>query len=94
VADGLDRSHGGLVRRLRCHVSPKTIVIECDTMGPALSESVAALAKAVLLERVFRRKVRIRMHGQSGFSAGPTCSKTLRTSGIRLPAPRREAGAG
>jgi putative phosphoesterase len=94
VADGLDRSHGGLVRRLRCHVSPKKIVIECDTMGPALSESVAALAKAVLLERVFRRKVRIRMHGQSGFSAGPTCSKTLRTSGIRLPAPRREAGAG
>jgi putative phosphoesterase len=94
VADGLDRSHGDVVRQLHCHVSPGTIAIQCTAPGPALSEHVAAMAKASLLERVFRRKIGIRMNGREVLSAEPACSRPLRKTRVRVPGPRTKAGAG
>ncbi|NIA21324.1 MAG: HD domain-containing protein [Anaerolineaceae bacterium] len=64
VADGLDRSHQGLVRGLACEISPERIVVRCDAPGPAAPEVRAATAKGNLLEDVFGRKLLIDMAGK------------------------------
>ena len=56
VADGLDRSHAGVVRRLQCRVSSQQVTISCHVNGPADAEFITAKRKADLLERVFGRR--------------------------------------
>ena len=59
VADGLDRTHGSVVQKLACKVSPRKITITCQVREPADIEFMAARKKADLLESVLRRTVTI-----------------------------------
>ena len=57
IADGLDRTHGDVVRSVRCRVAPDRVVIACFTAGPAAAEVEAARKKADLFVGVFGRAV-------------------------------------
>lgn len=57
VADGLDRSHGRVVRGVRCQVSDRRVVVLCDVRGPAEAELAAATKKADLFEKAFGRRL-------------------------------------
>jgi len=61
VADGLDRSHMNVVRRLRCECLPGQIVLRGEIAGPAHFEKWAAQSKGDLLESVFGRKLVIEL---------------------------------
>jgi hypothetical protein len=53
VADGLDRSHAGVVADLRVTIGKRTLRIECDSGGIDMSAEVdAATRKADVLEAV------------------------------------------
>jgi exopolyphosphatase/pppGpp-phosphohydrolase len=65
VADGLDRSHAGVIRSVACEVSAQEIRMVCDAGGPADSEKAAAEAKADLLESVFHRRCRVEVPVQA-----------------------------
>jgi len=56
VADGLDRTHASLIRRVTCEVSDSSITFSCDADGPAPFEVEAATKKADLLESVFAKR--------------------------------------
>lgn len=60
VADGLDRTHGDVVRGLSCQVTPKSVAIHCQVAGPAEEEREAAQAKGDLFEEVFERRLAVR----------------------------------
>ncbi len=55
VADGLDRTHRGLVQDIHCTFSHKKIVVHCSLAAPFPDEEAAAKAKSDLLEKVFDR---------------------------------------
>ncbi len=57
VADGLDRTHRGLVQDIHCTFSHKKIVIQCALAAPFPDEEAAAKAKSDLLQKVFDRKL-------------------------------------
>jgi len=59
VADGLDRSHTSIVRRVACDVSDAKIAFVCAGASRAEIEMEAAGKKADLLEQVFKRPVEI-----------------------------------
>jgi hypothetical protein len=63
VADGLDRTHTGVVRRVRCTASAGRIRLDCRTAGPAEAERLTALEKADLLVRVFGRPCAVVIRG-------------------------------
>ena len=56
VADGLDRSHANVIRRVKCKVSSREVTIVCEAGGPADAEIAAAEEKADLLESVLDRR--------------------------------------
>jgi exopolyphosphatase/pppGpp-phosphohydrolase len=56
VADGLDRTHTNVIRRVTCEVSSREIRLVCEASGPADEEIAAAGEKADLLESVFDRR--------------------------------------
>lgn len=55
VADGLDRTHRGLVNDFICQISPKKITLTCTVHWPAEMERQAALDKGQLLESALGR---------------------------------------
>lgn len=55
VADGLDRTHWGVVEDLWCAVSREQVIVRCAVSAPAEVERQAALDKGELLEEVFGR---------------------------------------
>lgn len=57
VADGLDRSHAGVVRNVRCQVSDRQIVMVCDARGTAEAELAGAARKADLFTQAFGRRL-------------------------------------
>ncbi len=57
VADGLDRSHDGVIRDVRCRVSDHQIVMTCDARGPAEVELAAASKKGDLFTLAFERRL-------------------------------------
>ncbi len=57
VADGLDRTHRGLVQDIRCTFSHKKIVVHCSLTAPFPDEEAATKAKSNLLKKVFDRKL-------------------------------------
>lgn len=59
VADGLDRTHEGLVERISCKISTREILLRCAVSQPATAERAMALEKGVLLEQVFGRPLAI-----------------------------------
>ncbi len=61
LADGLDRTHLGIVRRVSADISGGTITFNCQTSGPADIEQQAGLKKSNLLQQVLSRKITLRM---------------------------------
>jgi exopolyphosphatase/guanosine-5'-triphosphate,3'-diphosphate pyrophosphatase len=59
VADGLDRSHRGLVRHVAAEVRPDAIIVRCQADAPPGEDLAAALKKGDLMEAVFGRRLRI-----------------------------------
>ncbi|MDV0442377.1 HD domain-containing protein [Methanorbis furvi] len=60
VADGLDRSHGSVVRSVSAQILQNTVVISCEGLGRGSPEQRTALKKADLLMKVFSSGIRIR----------------------------------
>jgi exopolyphosphatase/pppGpp-phosphohydrolase len=60
LADGLDRTHRGVVKDVSCKSTDKKIVIYCASRSPAHEEHESAKEKGYLLEKVFHRKLVIR----------------------------------
>jgi len=61
LADGLDRTHRGHVEDVRLEVRRKKVVVTATARGPAELEVFAAKEKADLFERVFDRRVVVRL---------------------------------
>jgi exopolyphosphatase/pppGpp-phosphohydrolase len=61
VADGLDRTHENIVEDLTCKVTNDKIIITLKVKGPADEERREALEKGDLLEKVYARKLDIRL---------------------------------
>lgn len=59
IADGLDRSHFGVVKSLDCRVLAKSVTITVDARQDAELEIWQAKERSDLFERVFKRKVSI-----------------------------------
>jgi len=65
IADGLDRTHGSVVRSVHCKVSERRISIEASVQSSADAEVTAAQKKANLLEDVSGRPVTIEARRQT-----------------------------
>lgn len=61
LADGLDRTHRGQVSGVRLEIHRKKIVVVAEARGPADLEAWAANEKSDLFEKVFGRRVVIRL---------------------------------
>ena len=61
LADGLDRTHRGHVEDVRLEVRRKKVVVTATARGPAELEVFAAKEKADLFEKVFDRRVVVRL---------------------------------
>jgi exopolyphosphatase/guanosine-5'-triphosphate,3'-diphosphate pyrophosphatase len=61
IADALDRTHAKVVSDLHCVVTKKLVVIKCLVSRPAAEEEKNAHLKADLFEKVYKKKVEIRM---------------------------------
>lgn len=59
LADGLDRTHRGLVKRLHCHVDRCRIHLRCFARGVIAEELAAADRKAELLRYALGRKIEL-----------------------------------
>jgi CHAD domain-containing protein len=59
VADGLDRTHRGLVADLSCDVAPEQIVVRCTSNGDSAEEYRAARDKGRLFEAVFQCQLEV-----------------------------------
>ena len=57
VADGLDRTHGQLVRTVRVRVGESRVRLRLETSGPAEVEIADATRKSGLFERVFEARL-------------------------------------
>ena len=53
LADGLDVSHGSVVKDLTCSITPHAVRVDCTTSGPATAEKARALEKGDLFEQTF-----------------------------------------
>ncbi len=60
VADGLDRTHRGVVEDVSCEVTSQQVCIRCITSAPAEPERLEALEKGLLLEQALDRQLAIR----------------------------------
>jgi exopolyphosphatase / guanosine-5'-triphosphate,3'-diphosphate pyrophosphatase len=60
IADGLDRSHGQLVARVKCRVGPRALALEAAATSDCEAELAAARRKGDLFEKVFDRRVELR----------------------------------
>jgi exopolyphosphatase/guanosine-5'-triphosphate,3'-diphosphate pyrophosphatase len=59
LADGLDRSHAGVIRNLQCRLDGKKIRCRLDARGDAELEIWGARRKMEWFEKVFDRKIRL-----------------------------------
>jgi exopolyphosphatase/guanosine-5'-triphosphate,3'-diphosphate pyrophosphatase len=60
VADGLDRSHLGVVEGIECEIRPKAIVLHLSGRRVGVEEIDGARGKSSLLERLTERKIEYR----------------------------------
>ena len=61
LADGLDRTHRGHIGGVRLELRRKKVIVTAETRGPAELEAWAAKEKSDLFERVFGRRVVVRL---------------------------------
>jgi putative phosphoesterase len=59
VADGLDRTHQGIVKDVTCAIGKKQVSVNCLVPQPAEEEQREALKKGDLFEKTFDRKLMI-----------------------------------
>ena len=64
VADGLDRSHGSVVKDICCELTDQRLTVRCRTDGPALAELGAARKKGNLLENALHRVLTIEVQAE------------------------------
>jgi hypothetical protein len=62
VADGLDRTHRGLIQDFSCAITEKEIRLSCKAKWPAEMERQQALEKGELLEQILERRLAIDWH--------------------------------
>jgi putative phosphoesterase len=72
LADGLDRSHDGLVKDLTCRVDKSTLHITLHVVRDAEEELAAGRKKADLLERTFQRAVTLSARDITAPNGNPT----------------------
>jgi exopolyphosphatase/guanosine-5'-triphosphate,3'-diphosphate pyrophosphatase len=77
LADGLDRTHRGHVSGVRLEVRRRKVVVTAEARGPADLEAWAAKEKSDLFEKVFGRRVVIRLRKSAGGSAKPRPAPVL-----------------
>jgi exopolyphosphatase/guanosine-5'-triphosphate,3'-diphosphate pyrophosphatase len=89
VADGLDRTHGGIVSAVRCAIGSKTVELRFETTEDPELELWAARRKGDFFEEVFGRKLRfaVEMQADAGPAAGS--AKTAGKKAARRVAARR-----
>ena len=63
VADGLDRTHRGLVKDVRVHVADEEVLLSISSDEEAKEEQEEALKKGDLFVRTFARRLRIAREG-------------------------------
>jgi len=61
IADGLDRSHSSVVRSVSCRIGDKRIVVKLEARGDAQLELWGARRKRDWFEKVFDRKLELRI---------------------------------
>jgi exopolyphosphatase/pppGpp-phosphohydrolase len=59
VADGLDRTHRGIVEDVACSLTERSITLACTVRGRAEAELAYGLNKSDLMRSVFMRRVKI-----------------------------------
>jgi exopolyphosphatase/guanosine-5'-triphosphate,3'-diphosphate pyrophosphatase len=57
IADGLDRTHSSIVKKLFCDINNGDILIKCETTGDAFYELQAAVKKAELLKIALQKDI-------------------------------------
>ena len=57
VADGLDRTHRGIVKDATCAIRKKQVSVNCLVPQPAEDEQREAMKKGDLFEKTFERKL-------------------------------------
>jgi exopolyphosphatase/guanosine-5'-triphosphate,3'-diphosphate pyrophosphatase len=63
IADGLDRTHQGMVHIVGCSISADAVVFRLRSEGDCSAEVIEAKEKADLFEEVFLRKAEFIVHG-------------------------------
>lgn len=66
IADGLDRSHGQLIARVKCRVRPRAVSLDAAATADCEAELAATRKKADLFEKVFSRRVELRAVASEG----------------------------
>ena len=59
LADGLDFTHTGAVRGIRCRVTPERIEIICRTCADAAADIARGVKKSDLARKAFGREIRV-----------------------------------
>ena len=62
IADALDRSHSGLVRRLEVRPNGQTVTLDLESRGDLHLELYAAGRRSDLFQRMFERDLRFEVH--------------------------------
>jgi exopolyphosphatase/guanosine-5'-triphosphate,3'-diphosphate pyrophosphatase len=57
IADGLDRTHRGMVKDVECDIKPEQVIIRVDAQSESPEDREAAQNKADLFEKISNRKV-------------------------------------
>lgn len=60
LADGMDASHGAVVRDIKLRAGRRRVLVECTVSSPAIWERIAAEKKKDLFELTFERELRIK----------------------------------
>ncbi len=59
LADGMDASHGSVVREIKGRLEPRKVLLECRVSSPALWERVSTDRKKDLFEETYGRELKI-----------------------------------
>lgn len=65
IADGLDRSHAGLVQELDVEIDGKAVTLQLSTQGDLELELYAVENRSELFRRIFERDVQVKLNGKA-----------------------------
>jgi exopolyphosphatase/guanosine-5'-triphosphate,3'-diphosphate pyrophosphatase len=85
VADALDRTHGRLVRAVRCQVRPKTLELRIEVEGDPELELWAARRKGDLLEALTGLRLRLAVDAVARVRADAPTPAVVPRKSVRAP---------